>query len=149
MNINKLIERLKYIVLDKMEFKGFYVGNVWDNSQSKGDKYPCTWMEFPVLVDYKSVGKHTKEFTFSMDFLVLPKMDDLEDEINKISDIEQYVDLFLQYLKKDTDFPLIETSTGISVKAFNADNACGIRLDVKVNTGRYCPEDKICYDAPC
>jgi hypothetical protein len=29
--------------------------------------------------------------------------------------------------------------TGLSVKSINADVACGIRLDIKINTGRVCP----------
>jgi len=144
MNINQLIEKIKSIVLEKLEFKAFYIGNAWDNAAGKGDKYPCAWMEFPVMIDYKSQGKHSKQLSFSMDFLTLPKLDDTQDEIDKISDIEEYVDQFLQYLKKDIDFSLVDLPVGISIKSFNADNACGIRLDLKVNTGRFCL-DPICY----
>lgn len=100
MNINQLVEKVKLIVLDKLEFKEFTVGNTWDMAAGKGDKYPCAWMEFPVLVTYSVTGKLQKELTFSIDFLNLAKLDDTADEINHISHMEEYADIFLQYLKR-------------------------------------------------
>jgi hypothetical protein len=140
MNISKLVERCKSIALDNLEFKSFYIGNTWDHSTSKGDVYPCLWFEMPVLVEYNVAGKHSKLFTFSLTFLTTPELDNTEDEINMISHLEEYADKFLQLFKDDNRFPLVQTPTGLTVKAINADVACGIRLDIKVNAGRVCED---------
>lgn len=138
MTINQLVSRCRDIVLDKMEFQSFYIGNVWDQSTQKGDTYPTAWFELPVIVEYNSVGKHSKQYSFSIVLLTMPKMDDVPDEVNKISDIERYADIFLQYLKEDKDMALVERAIGMSVKSINSDYAVGIRLDIKINTGREC-----------
>lgn len=140
MNIQKLIDRCKSIALDNLGFKSFYVGNTWDQSTSKGDTYPALWFEMPVLVEYNIAGKNSKQYTFSVVFLALPKLDNLDDEIHKISHLEEYADKFLQLLITDKRFPVIQSPTGLSVKAINADIACGIRLDIRVNAGRVCDE---------
>jgi hypothetical protein len=139
MTINELMEACKDITLNKIEAASFYVGNTWDMAAGKADIYPCVWFEFPVLVSYSTRVTLSKEFTFSLDFLIMPKMDDTTDEIQKISDMEIMADSFLYWLKKDLRFPLEDLPTGLTVKSINADNACGIRLDIKVNTGRACP----------
>jgi hypothetical protein len=143
MNINTLVEKIQSIVLNRLEFQQFRVGNTWDMSAGKGDKYPCVWMEFPVLVDYVTNNKLTKDFVFSIDFLNLAKLDDTRDEINHISHMEEYADIFLQLLRKDLESTITANPTGLSVRSFNADNACGIRLDIKITTGRYCIDDDL------
>jgi hypothetical protein len=142
MNINCLVNRCKSIALENLNFKSFYIGNTFDHSTSKGDTYPCLWAEMPILVDYNNACKHSKQFTFSLTFLTLPHLDDTVDEINMISHLEEYADKFLQYLKEDKDLSIVPSPTGLTVKAINADVACGIRIDIKVNTGRVC--DDIC-----
>jgi hypothetical protein len=142
MNISKLVERCKSIALDDLGFKSVYVGNTWDHSTSKGDTYPCLWIEFPILSEYNIVGTHSKQFSFSLCFLVLPKLDNTEDEIQMISHMEEYADKFLQLFQQDKRFPLVPSPTGLTVKAINSDIACGIRLDIRVNTGRVC--DDLC-----
>lgn len=140
MNISKLIERCKSIALDNLGFKSVHVGNTWDHSTSKGDTYPTLWIEFPILVDYNVGNKHSKQYTFSLTFLALPELDNTEDEMIKISYLEEYADKFLQYLYEDKRFPIVPNPTGLTVKAINADVACGIRLDIRVNAGRVCEE---------
>jgi hypothetical protein len=141
MNITKLVERCKSIALDNLEFKSVYVGNVWDHSTSKGDVYPCLWIEFPILVDYVLPGK-SKQYSFSLTFLTLPELDDTEDEMNMISHLEEYADKFLQLLYEDKRLSIVPSPTGLTVKAINPDVACGIRLDIRINTGRVC--DPLC-----
>lgn len=136
MNINDLVEVIRDISLNKIDCKSFYVGNTWDMSTGKGDLYPNCWLEFPVLVTYSTTTNLSKEFTFSLDFLTLAKPDDVYDEINMISHMEELADDFLYWFKKDPDFKMIDLPTGLSVKSINADNAVGVRLDIKVNTGR-------------
>jgi len=138
MNIQNLVDLIRIIALDDLELSSFYVGNTWDHSAGKGDQYPCLWLEMPILVDYQAQTKLSKQYTFSVDILMLPKMDNLEDEISKISECEILADKFLSYLKLQTDFSLVNLPSGLSVKSFNADNAVGIRLDLKVNTPREC-----------
>lgn len=142
MNITKLIERCKSIALDDLGFTSFYVGNTWDHSTSKGDTYPALWFEMPVLVDYQVGGKHSKQYSFSLTFLTLPELDNTEDEMDKISHLEEYADMFLQLLYQDKRFPIVPSPTGLTVKAINADVSCGIRLDIRVNAGRVC--DTLC-----
>lgn len=149
MTIQELIDVCRDIALNKVEVKSFYVGDTWNQSTSKGDLYPCIWFETPVLVDYSTIGTLSKQFTFSLDFLTLAKLDDVEDELNMISHMEELADLFLLYLKKQKGFPLIDVPTGLTIKSVNADNGCGIRVDIKVNTGRFCPDcskktDELC-----
>jgi len=149
MNINDLVDVCRNIALNKIEAKSFYVGNTWDMSTGKGDIYPAVWFEFPVLVDYSTVNTLSKQITFSLDFLTLGNLDDTNDEINMISHMEELADLFLLYLKKQKSIPLIDLPTGLTVKSINADNACGIRVDIKINTGRVCPDctqktDELC-----
>jgi hypothetical protein len=149
MTIQELVDVCEDIALNKIELKSFYVGNTWDMAAGKGDIYPCLWFEFPILVDYSTVNTLSKQYTFSLDFLTLAKLDDTLDEINMISHMEELADLFLLYLKKQKGFPLIDIPTGLTVKSINADNALGIRLDLKVNTGRVCPDctqktDELC-----
>jgi len=138
MNINELVEVIKDITLDDINCNSFHVGNTWDMSTGKADIYPNLWLELPLLVDYNNVGKPNKQFTFSVDIITLAKPDDVNDEIYQTSCMEELADAFLQYLKRNTDFHLIETSTGLSIKNINADNACGIRVDIRLNTPRVC-----------
>jgi hypothetical protein len=139
MNIQDLVDIVKDIALNKVDAKSFYIGNNWDMSATKGDQYPSVWFEMPVLVTYTTVGSLSKEFTFSLDFLGFPKPDNTLDEIQVISDMEEMADLFLYYLKQNKTIPMSDLPTGLSVKSINADVACGIRLDIKINTGRVCP----------
>ena len=149
MSIQELVDVCRDISLNKIDAKTFYVGNTWDMSTGKGDIYPAVWFEFPVLVDYTTVGPLSKQLTFSIDFLTLANLDDTLDEIQMISHMEELADLFLLYLKKQKGFSLVDIPTGLTVKSINADNACGLRIDLRVNTGRVCPDctkktDELC-----
>ena len=147
MNINDLIKKLEYIVLEKLEFEGMYLGNPFDHATGKGDKYPNVWLETPILTSYSITGKNTKEFNISLDFLYIPKLDNVPDEFNFMSHAEEKLDLFLQYLRKDPDLSIVSAS-GLTIKSVNADLAAGIRLDLRITTGRYCPEECITYNNP-
>lgn len=137
MTIQELVVKCKAIALDYLEMKSFYVGNEWDHSTSKGDTYPALWFEMPVLTEYQTTGNN-KTMTFSLVFLTLPELDNTVDEINMISHMEELADEFLQHLKKDKQLALFQLPTSLSVKAINADVACGVRVDIRVNTGRVC-----------
>jgi hypothetical protein len=140
MNISKLIERCRSITLDNLNFKSFNIGNPWDHSTSKGDHYPCVYFEMPVLTEYSVGPKNSKKITFSLTFLTMAELDNVEDEINMISHLEEYADKFLQYFAEDKNFPLIQSPTGLTLKSVDADVSCGIRIDVQINTGRFCGE---------
>jgi hypothetical protein len=138
MNIKKLIERCRSIGLENLGLKSVYVGNTWDQSKSKGDVYPCLWFEMPVLVEYNVGGKHFKQYSFSLVFLGLSELDNTEDELIKISYLEEYADKFLQLLYQDKSLGIIPSPTGLTVKSINADVACGIRIDLRINVSRVC-----------
>jgi hypothetical protein len=140
MTIQELVDLVKDLSLNSIEAKSFYIGNTWDQSSGKGDIYPCVWFEFPVMTAYQTVDVITKELTFSLDFLTLAKSDNTVDEINMISHMEVLADLFLYYLRQQKQYlSLVDKPIGLTVKNINADNAVGIRLDIKINTGRECP----------
>ena len=93
--------------------------------------------------------KNHKEIDISLDFLYIPRLDDVPDEFNFMSHAEEDLDLFLQYLSKDKNLTII-SATGLTIKSVNADMAAGIRLDVRIRTGRYCPDEPIIYiDSIC
>jgi hypothetical protein len=141
MNIQELVDLCKDIALTKLDVQSFYIGQTFDMSLGKGDKYKCFWFETPVLSSYQTIDILTKEFTFSIDILDIAKSDDVEDEVQKISECEELSDLFLYYLKQEKKYlSLVDKPTGLTMRNANADNACGIRLDIKVNTGRLCPQ---------
>jgi len=138
MTIQELVTVVKDIALEDISLNSFYVGNTWDHSTGKADQYPCLWFEMPVLVDYNVQSKLFKTFIFSIDILMLADLDNVYDEIDKISQCEVLADKFLYYLKQNTDFNLVNNPSGLSMKSVNADDAVGIRLDIRVNTPRVC-----------
>jgi hypothetical protein len=64
-----------------------------------------------------------------------------------MSHAEEKLDLFLQYLRLDKELSIV-SANGLTIKAINADVAAGIRLDIRITTGRYCPEDCLNYVDP-
>ena len=135
MTIDELKDIIKDIALDDVELKSFYIGNTWDHSAGKEDLYPCLWLEMPILTSYQISGKMYKTHNFAVSILEFPKMDDTESEIINISKCEVYMDKFLQYMKSNglNPFP-----SGLSIKSVNADNACGVRVDLAITTPREC-----------
>ena len=138
MTIKELTEVVKTITLEKLNLNSFYIGNTWDHSTGKADQYPNLWFEMPVLLNYNIQNKQFKTFIFSVDILMMPKMDDPIDEIDKISQCEVLMDKFLHYLKANGDYNIFLNPTALSIKSINADNACGVRADIQVNTKREC-----------
>ena len=138
MTIQELSDKIQAIALDDVQLRSYFVGNTWDMSNGKEDTYPNLWLELPVLLEYNGQNRLYKTFTFSVDILMMPELDNVPDELDKISQCEIYADQFLQYLSQDSDFTLLNFPSAITVKTINADQACGVRLDIKVNTGRVC-----------
>ena len=138
MTIQELVDIVKTIALEKVGMNSFYIGNTWDQSVGKQDNYPNLWFEMPVLVDYQVQAKLSKTYTFSINILMFPEMDDPVDEVDKISQAEILADKFLLYLNQNTSIKMVNNPTGLSVKSINADNACGLRLDIEVQTPRVC-----------
>ncbi len=136
MNIQEMIDKIKVISLNHKEIKSFYVGNTWNMSGGKGDVYPAVWVELPVLVGYSINNRKT--YTFSFDVLMLPKNDDVNDEVFKISQCEAIADQLLQAFKSYLPHSGIESMDGLSVKNINADTACGVRIDIRLQTNREC-----------
>lgn len=139
MTIQNLADRIKYISLNHVDINSFYVGNTWNQSNSKGDVYPCVWLEFPILVTYDTKGQ--KEYSFSLDILMLPNADDENDELSKISECESIADDLLMAFSKYMKNFGVNSSNGLTIKNLNADIACGIRVDIKVSTNRECDWD--------
>ena len=135
-DIQTTVERIKAITLNHKEVKSFYVGNTWDMAASKSsDIYPNVWVEFPVLIEYTL---KEKTFTFSIDVLMLPKQDDVWDEMVKQSQCEKIADQLLQAYKKYIAHFNMGRITGLTVKNLNADIATGVRVDVQFITNREC-----------
>lgn len=139
MNIQSLIDRIKYICLNHKEVKSFNLGNTWDMSSTKGDIYPAVWIEQPILITYELKGN--KQYTFSLDVLMLPKSDDRGDEVWKQSECETIADELLQAFNKYIKNFGISSSNGLTVKNINADMAVGVRIDIILNTNRECDAD--------
>lgn len=137
MTIQNLVDEIKSIVLNDMDIRSYSLGNTWDQSVTKGDQYPHFWFEMPVLVSYNVQAKQFKTFTFSINILQLPKMDNPADEIHHISECEVLMDEFLLRLNQSS-FDIVVNPTSLSIKSVNADNACGVRADIQVNTKREC-----------
>lgn len=138
MTIQQLSDKIKAIALNDVGLRSFYIGNTWDMSTGKRDNYPNLWLEMPILLEYNNQSRLYKTFSFSVDILMMPELDNVPDELDKISQCEVYADRFLQYLVQDSDFTLHNFPSALTVKTINADQACGVRLDIKVNTGRVC-----------
>ena len=141
MTIQELVDIVKTIALEKVDLESFYIGNTWDQAVGKSDDYPNCWFEMPVLVDYQVSAKLSKTYTFSINILMFPKLDDPVDEIDKISQAEVLMDKFLMYMNRDSSIKMLNDPTALSVKSINADNACGVRVDVQVTTPRVCLTD--------
>jgi hypothetical protein len=139
MNIQDTVNRIKEICLNHVDVKSFNVGNTWEQSTTKGDIYPAIWLELPVLIEYVKQGQ--KNYTFSLDVLMLAKNDDTVDELQKQSECETIADELIQAFMKYIKNVGIETATGLTVKNLNADMATGVRIDLKVNTNRECDLD--------
>ena len=136
MNIQELTDRIKEICLNEKDIKSFHVGNTWDQSTGKAsDVYPAVWLEFPTLITYEMKDKI---YTFSMDVLMLPKQDDVWDELFKQSQCETIADILLQVFKLKIANLSVSSADGLTVKNLNADIACGVRIDLKFIVGREC-----------
>lgn len=135
MNIQYFVNKIKEISLNHKQVKGFYVGNTWDMSNTKGDIYPCVWVEFPVLIDYSFKDK---QYSFSIDILGLAKNDDTNSEMNVISQCESIADQLIQAYTKYIDDSAVIKMSGLTVKNINSDMAVGCRIDMQVKTNREC-----------
>jgi len=139
MTLEELVDIVKTITLEDLELNSFYIGNTWDHSAGKRDLYPNLWFEMPVFTSYVVSTKLAKTFTFSVSILEFPSMDNTESEIKNISICEVYADKFLSYLRAN-GISINGEPSGLSIKSVNADNACGIRLDLSISTPRECLE---------
>lgn len=140
MNIQELTNRIKEISLNHNEVNSFHIGNTWNQAVGKSsDVYPAVWQEMPILISYGLAG--TKKYTFSLDVLMLPKQDDLDDELYKQSQCEVIADELILAFQKYIKNAGVLTIDGLTVKNLNADIACGVRLDIVFNTNRECDLD--------
>lgn len=135
MTIQQFIERASAIALNHKEIKSVYIGNTWDNSASKGDTYPCTWFEMPVLTAYTL--KNKKTYTFSFNVLGLPKLDNTNSEMEVISSMESIADDLLWAFSTVIPFMGVVSMNGLTIKNVNADLAVGIRIDFTLETARF------------
>ena len=148
MEILDLSEIISDISFNHLDFQSFRIGDRWDQSVTKGDGYPAIWFETPILTEYRLANKSHKIFTFALDILMLPKLDDLESELTEISKAEVLADKLVWYLHKCKSFS-VTSVTGLTIKAYNADVACGIRLDIRIESSRVCVDLNCEYKEPC
>lgn len=136
MNLQEIVNKIQEISLQNEYINSFNVGNTWNQSASKSsDVYPACWLELPVLINYAQ-PKVQKRYEMSLDVLMLAKQDDLMDELNKISQCEQIADEIIKILEFKVQGFKLANATGLTVKAINADLACGVRIDFTIITNR-------------
>lgn len=139
MNIETLKNRLRDICLTHADVRSFHIGNTWDEAVNKSDdRYPAVWFELPVLIDYTP---KTKTYTISMNILELPKLDDVGDELHQISHAEEIADALIQAFSHKICDINVGVVNALSLKNVNSDIACGVRLDLAINTSRLCDYD--------
>ena len=137
MNISELIDGIKTTCLSHKQIRQVQVGNVFDIATSKSsDAYPCVWVELPMFTTY--VDRRKKTHSFSLNFLSLAKQDDLDELINKTSDMEIIADEVLHALDDRFTNIGIDSITALTLRNFSDDDLCGVRVELTFTIGREC-----------
>ena len=137
MNLNELISEIQDIALSHNQITNVQIGNNFEVAQSKSsEKYPCMWVELPVLIDY--IDDRRKTLTFALNFLTKAKHDDITDLVNKISDMEVCGDEVLKAIDyKFTNIGIADISA-LTIRNFSGDDLCGVRVELTFYIGRVC-----------
>ena len=137
MTIFELLNEIQTLALQHKQIETAQCGNTFDVATSKSSEtYPALWIELPLLTRY--VDRRKKTHSFSLNFLSLCKHDDLEDVINKTSDMEVIADEFLQALDDRFKNIGIDDITALTLRGFSDDDLVGVRVELTFVIGREC-----------
>ena len=137
MTIYELLNEIQTLALQHKQIETAQCGNTFDVATSKSSEtYPALWIELPLLTRY--VDRRKKTHSFSLNFLSLCKHDDLEDVINKTSDMEVIADEFLQALDDRFKNIGIDDITALTLRGFSDDDLVGVRVELTFVIGREC-----------
>jgi hypothetical protein len=137
MNISELIDGITSTCLSHSQIQQVQTGNVFDIATSKSSEvYPCVWIELPMFTTY--VDRRKKTHSFSLNFLTLAKQDDLNELINKTSDMEICADEVLHALDDRFTNIGIGDITALTLRNFSDDDLCGVRVELTFTIGRVC-----------
>lgn len=137
MTIYELLNEIQTLALQHKQIETAQCGNTFDVATSKSSEtYPALWIELPLLTRY--VDRRKKTHSFSLNFLSLCKHDDLEDVINKTSDMEVIADEFLQALDDRFKNIGIDEVTALTLRGFSDDDLVGVRVELTFVIGREC-----------
>lgn len=134
MNLGELLLFITETALSNTQIVSVQTGNVFEIAAKK-DKYPALWIELPALIDYNLESR--KNFTFALNFLSLCKYDDIQDIINKTSDMEVCADSVLMALDESNEC-IMEDITGLTLRNFSDDDLVGVRVELTFITSRVC-----------
>lgn len=137
MTLQELITDIKTICLAHDQVVGFHIGNSFDVATSKSsERYPAIWFELPILMDYPDRRK--KNFDFALNALSLVKEDDIDDVINKTSDMEVIMDEITQALDDKYQNIGLSEINALTLRNFSDDDLVGVRCEITFTLGRAC-----------
>lgn len=137
MTLNNLINEIKTLALSHDQITAYHVGESFDVATSKSsENYPAVWFELPILSNY--IDRRKKTHTLALNTLTLAKSDDINDQMNKTSDMEVVMDELLQAI--DDKFQNIGLSdiVAVTLRNFSDDDLVGVRCDITFTIGRQC-----------
>jgi len=137
MTLLNLIDDIKALALAHDQVTSFHIGESFDIATSKSsERYPAVWFELPITTDY--MDSRRKVHNTALDVLTLAKSDDIEDQMNKTSDMEVIADELLQAINdKFTNIGLGDM-VGLTLRNFSDDDLVGVRVDLSFTIGREC-----------
>lgn len=137
MNLSDLITNIEQLCLSHKQIVAFHVGETFDVATSKSsEKYPAVWLELPILTSY--IDSRKKTHTLSMDFLTLAKSDDITEQMERTSDMEEIADEVMQAINDKFQNIGIENLSGLTLRNFSDDDLVGVRIDLQFTVGREC-----------
>jgi len=137
MTLQELIDDIKALALAHNQVQAFHVGESFDVATSKSsERYPSIWLELPILTDYQD--RRRKQHTLALNALTLAKSDDIDDQMNKTSDMEIIMDELLQAIDDKWQNIGLSDLTAITLRNFSDDDLVGVRCDVTLTIGREC-----------
>ena len=137
MTLQELIDDIKALALAHDQIVAFHIGETFDIATSKSsEKYPAIWVELPILTDYQD--RRRKQHTLALNALTLAKSDDIDDQMNKTSDMEIIMDELLQAIDDKWQNIGLSDLTSITLRNFSDDDLVGVRTDVSLMVGREC-----------
>jgi|WetSurSiteA1Bulk_404760.scaffolds.fasta_scaffold25264_1 hypothetical protein len=136
MTLSFLLQSLTDLALTHKQLHSVQTGNVFDVGVAKKSEYAAMWIELPILIDYNENKK--KLFTFALNFLTTCKADNIDDAMDKTSDMELVADDMLQAIKSKYTTIGNQDVTGLTLKSFSDDDLVGVRVEMTFMIGRDC-----------